>query len=508
MKHLHLRIMALLLAVLLLAGCGGKKENPPPPLDISLPGRQVGYSFSGEDSPALTLAAESAQAVLDVVNTIPVVYEYADLYQLDLVRERMDFDASVQNHSHSALDAAGQLTATHFLSVVKANNEAYLQENTFGYEPIEEDYLAQLCSFMVTVVNRMTEQYPQIDWQRVYCNLGNLKILYDVGMLSYAQVSSEMVLSVSRNNTQIVLTLKGENSFRDVLIHETMHILQMGCSCEQIENCGRRAGVCCYYEDMTFNAADWTWLVEGSAERQMCALTGGSAVSYQYKMDYICSFTMSLLLREQVQADTMETLCFYSDPGLLFDAFGCQTQQDRDEVIKLMTTMQILQIQPGPFYELYKESYGTDPREDDAALDQLSYELKIPVCTALSKYFYQNLVQYLQAQTMPVSDLFCLLALYEGHLNQHLNYASESKAQINAPFIESYNTMRSALLDALSRDNPDKDVEQLYAQYALLQSEGVLNGAFTALSEEKRTFLAERAQWQAEQKGLDIRVPG
>lgn len=487
-------------------GCGTSSDSQPAPLNTEFPGQSVDFTFAPTPSDKLTLSAEGGAAVLETVNAQQAQYTYAHLYHMDEVKTRLQFDASVENHQYSALNPQGKLDGGHLVTLVKANNTAYLAEHTFGYKEVEEDYLREICNFIVLVTENMRDQYPDIDWDRVLCNLGNLKILYNTGMLSFAQVSNDMVLSISKNNTQIVLNLKGRNSFSQVLVHELMHVVQLGCACETIENCDRRAGIAIYWDDFESNTADWTWLVEGSAERHMCKLTGGPAVSYQYKMDYICSFTMSLLLRSDVQADTMENLCFQDDPQLLFDAFGCQSEEERDEVLRLMITMNILQMQPDSFYREYEKTYGVNPKNDDAAMDQISYGLKPAVCITLAKEFYVNLVAYLQNNQMPANDLFCLLRLFEGHINQHLGYHVASRAQINAPFLAAYREMRNALFAVLSQET-GMDVAAMFDAYEISHGENTINGEFAALPETKRTFLLERAQWQSEQNALGTKVP-
>lgn len=501
------RILAVLLIftlILPLLGCG-KKKYPRPQLDARFPGQQIDFTFTPQESDTVSLSPELAAQILAAVDAQKADFPYVELYDLDEIRARLDFDAAVTAHSHDGRNA-GKPDGAHLTTLVKANNEAFLATKPFGFQPVEEDYLRELCDFIVIATEKMMQLQPDLDWDRVWCNLGNLKILYNTGMLSFAQVNEDMILSISKNNTQIVLTLKGENSFSQVLVHELMHIIQLGCTCETIENCRRRAGISIYWEDFPLNSGDWTWLVEGSAERHMCKLTGGPAVSYQYKIDYICSFTMALLLREDVQADTMENLCFRDDPQALFDAFGCQTPEERDQVILLMTAMNILQMQPDAFYREYEKAYGVNPKTDEAAMDQISYGLKPAVCITLAKEFYVNLVSYLKEHEMPVSDIFCLLSLFEGHLNQHLGYGVESRAQINAPFFTAYRAMRSAFLEILSRQT-GRDMMTEYISYNISAGENAIFGDFSYLSEEKRQFLLERAQWQKDQAALGTKVP-
>ncbi len=479
-----------------------------PPLDADFTGRQVSYTFAGQPSQAVSLSADGAAAVMEIVAAQQPEYPDMDLYELEEVKKRLDFDASVQTHRFSALDSAGDLKPEHLSTLVKANNEKFLEDKPFGYTDVEdEDYILALCGLIVATVKAMKAQYPQIDWQRVYCNLGNLKILYDDGMLSYAQVNEKLVLAISKYNTSIVLNMKGEDAFRNVLVHETMHLIQIGCTCENIENGQRRCGICVYWEDFTPNTTDWGWFFEGAAERNMCNLTGGQATSYQYKMDYLCSFTMSVLLRGDVQADTMETLCFYDDPQLLFDAFGCETPAEQEELLCAMICMNLFQMQPEWFMLAYEEKYGIDLRQDEQALNEFCYRSKIPVCTTLAREFYENLTASLQETPMQRNDLFFLLNLFEGHLNQHLDYGSAEKAQINAPFLESYRAMRSALFDALEAEDPDLDLDGLYTAYEIQAGEKTLNADLSWLPREKRDFLAERAAWQDSLMELGVKVP-
>ena len=273
MKKRIYQIVALLIAVSLCYGCSsGGSSAKRPQLNADFSQQQAStFSFSAGPSETLHLSERGASSVLAAVSQVQTEYPYQELYQLEEVKRRLDFDTTVADHQFSALNTDGKLEVSCLAAVVRENNDAFLATKPFGYKSVEEDYISDLCDFIVKTVNTMVEKYPDIDWPRVYCNLGNLKILYDTGMLSYAEVSPEMILSISKNNTQIVLTMKGQDGFSRVLTHEIMHIIQIGCACEQIENCGRRAGIAVYWDDFTMNTTDWTWMVEGSAERQMCS---------------------------------------------------------------------------------------------------------------------------------------------------------------------------------------------------------------------------------------------
>lgn len=512
MKNLcFIRILALVLAICLLAGlcaCGKKNKQSLPELTFDFPPAEPNpYHFSPLPSEELYYSLDSAEAVRKLTSQ-PTDYPYSDLYQMDMVHSRLDFDASVENHQYCALDSSNQLTAAHLAQLVKTNNDAFMADKPFGYEAMEEEDILKVCNFLVDIVDRMKKSHPDLDWPRMYCKLGNLKILFKTGMLSYAQVNQDMVLCLSGVSANIANVLEGENSYSRITIHEIMHIFQMGCSCERIENCSRRAGICCYYDDFTLNFADWTWMVEGSAERNMSTLTGTDSITYQYKVDYLCSMTMSVLLRENVQADTIENLCFYDDPELLFQAFGCETEVQRDELLKFMITMQILQMQPEAFYYEYEKQTGIDLKADEETLNQFSYSLKPAVCITLAKEFYENLTDYMLKNYISANDLFFLMNLFEGHLNQHLDYANADKKVYNQPYFDFYQQLWETFLTGLEANNPELDIRSLYAEYSIL-SEGKynLNGQWSALPEEKREFMLERAQWQGDFNELGVTVP-
>ncbi|MBR4309045.1 MAG: hypothetical protein IKT58_05570 [Oscillospiraceae bacterium] len=505
MKKRMFVMASLLLAVALLCSCGKKKPSPQPQLLTDFSQRELSFQFSAHPSDSLRLSAEGAALVLDTLEAIQPDYPYQNLYELEEVKSRLNFDASVAQHGGSI---SRPLTGEKLYEQVTKNNTAFLEDKPFNLKSVDPDYVSKLCEFIVQIILTMEEKYPDLDWNRIYCNLSNLKILYNVGTFSYAQVNENMVLALSETNTGILLRMEGDDGFTRVLVHEIMHIMQIGCLCENIENSVRRAGISMYWDDFPMNTTDWTWMVEGSAERQMCNLTGGEAVSYQYKMDYLCSMTTSVLLRDSVQADTMESLCFYDDPELLFEVFGCETQAQREELLNMMITLQILQMQPDYFHSVLKEQTGIDLKNDSDAMDQFSYSLKPDICISLAKEFYENLTLFLRSIELSCNDLFFLINFFEGHIHPHLRYTAEGTEEINRSFMDSYRELRGALFTALEADNPGMDLTALYEAYDITAvGTDLLNAELYMLSEEKRNFLAERAQWQKDLLILGTKIP-
>lgn len=508
-KSLFKRIIAgILVSAMLLCLCAcGKDEIKNLELNSDFKERVNTFSFSALPSETLAFSEESAQKVSDFLGEMKTEYPYADMYELEEVKKCLSFDASVEKHNSNALDADKPLTPDLLFQSVSANNEAYLKDNdNLFYTAPSNDYLLELCSFIVKIIGIMRQKYPDIDWQRVYCNLGNLKIFYEHSITHFARITEDWFLLINESND--LLLRSTNNNISDVLTHEIIHLLQIGCPCENIENCTRRVGIAISWKDFYKDLADWTWIVEASAERHMRNITGSEAISYQHLIDYMCSLTMSVLLRDTVKADTLETICFHDDPELLFDAFGCETEEERNELINMMITLQVLQMRPDGFVEEYKAKTGIDLIKDEAALDQFNYSLKPAICITLAKEFYKNLIVFLQQNELTYNDLFFLINLFEGHLNRHLSYEDETKKEINEPFFTAYSSIRNTLFDALEQDNPELDIDALYTEYSItVEDKEVLNAELSMLPEEKRDFLADRAQWQYELKALGKKAP-
>ena len=325
-------------------------------------------------------------------------------------------------------------------------------------------------------------------------------------MLAYAQVNEELVLSISQNNIIIAQSQLGDNGFRNILVHELMHIIQVGCMCENLEGTSRRAGISVYWDDFSLNTTDWTWLIEGAADRFTSKITGDDAITYKYKVDYICSYNMSILLRDSVNADAIETLTLYDDPKLLFDAFGCETQEEREEVLKLLISTEILQTQPELFYDKCAENTGYNPAVSQEEKDNFGYYLKADIGVSLSREFYENLVDFIQHNEVSLNDVFFLINLFEGHLNQHMKFNKEEQKEFNQKFFEKYNILRDEFFKKLAKDNPGMDFDSLYDDYKIV-SDNNLNADLNMLPATKREFLIERAQWQKDNLALGVKVP-
>lgn len=487
-----------LIMIISLVACG--KREAKYNLTFSTREKEIGVKLMSEDTfSKITLSENDAKEIKSMIKNIKVNFPYSDLYKTEECYNRLKTNPTVEQHNLSALDESGKLDANHLLSIVKKNNEEYFADMTYGtvgLESPEEEYLLEICRLIVDTINELRKKQPNIDYDRVYCNLGNLKIMYKKGMVDNAQVTSDMVMNISPNMFQIVNLMSNENGCRNVVIHEIMHIVQIGCPCEAIEHCTRRCGISYRWDDFDFNTSDFGWFFEGSAERSMCNLTGDKLFTYEYMINYVCSLNLCTLLNEDNPANYAETISFYDDAEMLYDMFGCETQEETFEILNMMIAINIIQMQPEELLEAYASQYNLNI-EEQAVKDGLNCTLKPAIVTVFTKYFYNNLVSVLNKENdITVNDLCFIIALFEATLDNHIKYTNEKYNQYNTDFLGTYKSVRNALFEKINIDD-GSDISAIYSQYNIFNNEDkkTVNASLKWNTDEKNLFMLERVEY-------------
>ncbi len=491
-----LSILLCLCILLSFVGCNresSKKYN----MNFGTQDKVIDCSLSNNDfSEKVFLNKQSVITIQQIIDKVDVSFPYENLYQTEECYSRLNTIINVQNHKFSALNSDGVLDANYLLESVKDNNKTYLAENEFLLETPADDELLQICRLIVDTVNEMKRQQPHIDYSRVHCNLGSLKVLYKKGMVDNAQVTSDMVLHISPTMFQIVDIMTNENGCRNVVIHEVMHIVQMGCLCEEIKHCTRRCGISYYWDDFEFNTSDFRWLFEASAERSMCNLTGDELFTYEYMINYLCSLNLCTVLNENIPANYAETLSFYSDINNLYDMFDCKTKEDEYEILKMMIAINIIQTQPEELLNAYGEQNHVDVQEQ-SVLDDLNCILKPAIMTVFTKNFYRNLIGVLGTdESVSLNDACYLIALFEATLSNHIKYTNKDYDRYNSSFIALYKNLRNAMFEQIKKDC-GIDILTYYEKYTIFENEQtkIVNASLKWCDDDKSAFFLERTDY-------------
>lgn len=443
------------------------------------------YSFSHDDqSELIKYNEESLLGFQQNVLGLGVEYGYNELFNYDMAMSGVFAGHEVSNHERSALDQNGFLTKEHLFKTIRKNNVEYLESKTSLLKDIDDEFLLRICEIIVDTANDFLTKYPDIDKNRVYCNLGNLKVVEKTSALDFAAVEPGMVLHVNRYTSGMTQILSSSNMY-SVLVHETMHILQYGCQCEEIEGCTRRCGLAHAYSDWEQDYADWTWLAEGSAERMACLYANVEPMTYKNYVNYILTVDLATVLRDDIPANYLETLYFYGDADNLFHLFDADTEAEKQEIYKMIYSLEIMQVQPEDIKEAYYRNYGVE--WTDEIRDDVNNKLKRPIVETITKIFFSNLVNAVINCEVPKNDVLFLLNLYESTINYHLRLDNSEYDTYNSEFNEWYRAIQHSFFDSLENLSLEE-----YEAYVASISSGTINASMKWLDDDKKEFLIEK----------------
>ncbi len=495
------------------SGSSSKDNTENADLTFSVGEASYPYSFSQSDSSGVLSVTEATmESFAARLSEIRCVFPYREYYGVEELFDRLYSFRATETHLYSALDAAGNLTPAHLTDVVRENNWAYLeaQKNAGSWltrytEPSDE-LLSRICGLITETVNAMRLRFPEIDWDRVFCNLGNLKVLHEQRVGTYlAAVDVNMVLCLQDSILSLAGALNGAHGIRNTLIHEIMHIIQYGCTCEEIENCTARLGISYIFSDVSRNALQYYWLAEGAAEKETCLLTGDPPQTYESRIWYIESLDYATFLQEDVPAYFAESIPFYGDPERLFGLLGCTTEEEKREAAVMMCALEIMQTMPEDFTDELGRHTDLDV-SDSAVAEQIRAGLRSPVCLYLAKQFYRNLLQCIGKDGMTENDLYCLIRLFEGLLDRHLGLRENRTPETNDPFLTDYTGLRNAFFELLKEEGNSVSLDR-YLVYDFFTAENVINAGFSWLPEEKVRFVFDRVEALGEKQLLADRTP-
>lgn len=507
MKKLFSIITAIVI-FLSISGCGNTiKNSTSANLDFSHIEKEYTYSFSNNDSSRpVKVNGNLAEQFNKTISNISLEYEFADLYGVLECYDRIFTKCYVSKHKCSALDNNGKLTAEHLAKIVEQNNkDFYNQENVVKgfYKEADGKFLLSVCKLIVDTITEVNNRYPDIDYDRVYCNLANLKVFYKVGSLDFASVTPDMILQLGDATLNFATILAGGTAIRDVVIHEIMHIIQLGCSCEGIEHCTRRAGITYRWDDVELQGNDWSWFFEGSAELNMSMLTGDEPITYKTMINYLQSVNLATCLNPNIPANYAQIISFYNDPNRLFELFNAKSKEEITEIANLMEAIQIIQYVPDEFKSAYKNKYGIDLSDEDEE-SRVRYSLKPAICLTFSKAFYQSLTKAITENNMTENDIYFLIRIFEAAMDYHTTYSNEERYEINKLFLEKYKMIRSAFFKFLQKNGLEIN-ESTYEVYEMFTDDNtVINASFLQLEKNKKEFLLERTEFLKEQ--LDSKI--
>lgn len=444
----------------------------------------------------LSLSKDNANLFNSYLSNIDTIYEYEDFYGIDeaLKKEASSSEKGCEKHTNSIKLDNGLFDVDSLVSVVKENNQKYLNSDSISsykrssLKDLTDSEIRVICDAVVEGLNYEIQSNSEIDMDELKCVVGDLKI-FSSASTSNAYVNSDNVLAISPSMIKLVqIMYDSRDAQRDILIHESKHLIQKSCIDNEDSEKETKIGISHEWKDLDVNPLKWNWFYEASAEKAMCNQTGNDVITYKYLVSYLDSITMATVLDSDVSSNQTEYLCFQKDPEKLYEQFGCQNDDDRKELIKMMYTIDILQYEREDFYNKYNPIYGEIETEDE--LVGLQRNLKVSICETLTKKFYENLANYMADNNMTMKDVFYVIRAFEGDINSHLDCASQEKAETNKPFMENYLDIQNNFFQYIADSSgiSQEDVITNFENYTPVESNNLLSG----INSSKKDFIVKR----------------
>lgn len=470
----------------------GKAEFPVQQEVSNLLKNYQGTEESAEEaallSQTVSLSPNELAAVEDATGALTVACPYSDISGVEAAYERYQTLPSHQGTVKHGIVTSLPLAPETLFEIVKTNNTAYLETKPImSHFQLEDDYILWACEIICNTLNR---ELPALGSAAILAdvdaNLADLKISKPPGGdMSNAAVTDDNCMYLNPVMIKNMVSLFGEGAADKTVAHETEHILQK----RSIEACdwlgvGRGYGFCFLWEDQPVNSMYFNWFIEASAEKLASSLLEMEPTTYTSMIGYLDTLTFLNLLQGAGVKETPR-LTQQSSLERVFELFGCETEEERLELLHMFYAIEIIQVEPDEFMPLYDDQLGHEAAYDEVT--KLKIELKNAACQTMSKYFYRNLSRLLAENQMTLREVFYLITIFESDQNLHISYTDETWSDTFRPFLENYVLLQQAFFDVLA-ETLELPPDELQMQFT----------AFYYRTEiPKDTILFGKAEWQS-----------
>lgn len=425
---------------------------------------------------------------MDVINTLDegdYTFDYAQYYGLDEALAMYNSTTVNKSTTSTLLDASGQLDPQKLAQQVLANNKEYMSQgkdviNSF-YTDISSSDLHMICKIIAEVVNK---EFNGIQKEKVANTLMQMTMFQRTGSASNAYITNSLTfvynptmsgLYASKQEIEGTSNSK-EETLKQVITHEVMHLLQYSSSDTNDEN-GLESGICRMYNLPNKDAkvpvdSLWnSWLLEAAAELGMAEYLNIEPGTYAKKISYARSYNLSRFNDLDLANHSIEDVVFNHKLEDAYKELGLNSQDEQREFLNFLYSVEITQADPEDFWENYTAKTGITPTEDEKL--GIRMDIRTDAVKFLSRNFYENLADAIY--TGSVTDLdtvFYLVRNWELDVYGHLEYTKTSSLEHAKDFIIWQNDIQNKLFTALANSNNttlDNIVNQ-YAEYNLQAS--------------------------------------
>ena len=421
------------------------------------------------------------------VDSVPTEYDFFGLYDIPDALKRYDALGQAPAADSSTFLRNGTLDKAALRASVDRNTEEFLAEKGgLKYFALPDDIYEESFDALTEGIELLLEigyRLPQLDEK-----LGELKLMGCQGTGS-AQMSFEggLMKVVQKVIERTEERTPGSTGFRELMIHETMHLGQ-NYTVREKEALGfeYNMGPCYQWEAPKQDALWWPWYFEGAAEVLALARCGQEdPFTYKSYCMFMDGLTAAVLTDRDTDPGTVARLSLQTDLYKLLDLFSSGDEAGRQEAASMMCALEILLDQPDTFLQ------GARNVRSDFNSTVYFRQVRNLTGQTLTKTFYRRLSSRL-SESCAVEDLFALISEFETEMMRITMLDNEDDSA--QEFLQTYHTVQDAFFDGLARQlGTEKDaLLQDFAAYHQNTEDVVISADF--LPEESIDYLRRQSQ--------------
>ena len=428
--------------------------------------KEVDYSGAAEyvegavESTPISLSAKGLEAFERYLAGVRPAYEHSDLFGIDAAWKKYKNNApSVKSHAHD-VRVGGQLDAQALYQLVLENNEAFLQahpETKEKFDITSKKEIREYCEKLCEVIPIIKKHYPEIDMDTVCCNLYDLKMFTSNSMFSNAFINEDNIFSFNKDNMQGALYFEEDMDMETAYFyHEMVHACQICCDCYTAPPVWR-VGVCSSTANSQTDALFWNWYIEGATEMLSSAVLDIGYTTYDTYISYVDALDFIAQLDSAVGVRQIERSTFGHDIGKFPELLDIQSDSEREEFLKMMCALDVLDAESTDFYELYNVQAGISGIENEQKQEEskaaLQQQMKEDAFLTMSKLFYRNLARQMQAGNTTLEDAQYLIKIWENILCYQFDAHYYGGMADFGTFCERYLPIQDSFFALIAKEN-------------------------------------------------------
>ena len=434
-------------------------------------------------SSKINLSSKDISELENYVSTIDVDYLEDNLFSASENLNRY-YNLKKYNSSVNNIFLDNKISGDIIYKFVIENNE---KENFSDVAKISNTDLLRICNEIANSLNYIVSMNNNIDLNLLSEKITNLKIKKFSGFSngSYDPAKGIMGFDVEKINMDSDL-------FEKVVTHETVHLAQAGSQNEIASSIYDSRFGCAYrFQHSSINSLDWSWFYEGTAEEIMMKKSNSDeALTYNNLIRIIKTIKSATILNPNNNSYSFEQTSLTNDLNNLFDYFNCKSSNDKEEIIKMMLSYELISGLTGSssakeFYESYEKING---EMDYYKKKELQTNIKGSIAQTLSKQFYINLGSSMENKNIELIEVFELISVFESEMNKLTWYATSGYTENLGDFINNYVNIQDKFFEILS-SKTSISIEDLKDAYILYNSKYSYNlNNISFLTNEKNEY--------------------